>query len=174
MAQLVQLEVHPTTEGAVPGGDPIPYQAIGHYSDGSTADLTSVATWTSGDASVAAFSDNVLAPLGEGYASIQASVAGVTNDDAALAYVSTDSRPVIFYAGYADTYLTSSTGGDLVIEARVADPQNDVSIVVLFINGVALPGLPFNDSGIAADRIAGDGVLPAGYRTAALKPWLSP
>ncbi len=25
MARLVQLEVHPTTEGVVPGGDPIPY-----------------------------------------------------------------------------------------------------------------------------------------------------
>ena len=84
MARLVQLEVRPTTEGAVPGGDPIPYQAIGHYSDGSTADLTSVATWISGDASVAAFSGNVLTPLKDGYASIQANVAGVTNDDAAV------------------------------------------------------------------------------------------
>ena len=55
-AVLVAVTVSPPVT-SIPNGDTLPFTATGHYSDGSTSDLTSTVTWSSSDTSVATVSN---------------------------------------------------------------------------------------------------------------------
>ena len=160
LPELVRVEVMPATPAMGVGGQ-VPLTALGHYSDGTVTDVTQHTTWTTGDSFVAGFSGNVLTGLTEGYATVRATVAGIHNDDAAMATVSNDTAPKILYAGWGDTYLTTSSGGSWRLEARVADAQNDVIGVLLFSAGTPLYEVVFNDDGTGLDMVAGDGTWTA-------------
>ena len=65
------------------------FTATGNYSDGSTADLTLAATWSSSNTAVATIDDTGLATgHGEGSAEIAASEAGITSGPASLTVTS--------------------------------------------------------------------------------------
>ncbi len=75
-AVLVAVTVSPTA-ASVPNGETQPFSATGHYSDGTTKDLTDVVTWSSSDTSVASVSNSVgsqgeVTGVGTGVATITA------------------------------------------------------------------------------------------------------
>ena len=75
-AVLLTVAVSPAAT-SIPLGETAPFTAIGHYSDGSTQDLTKSVTWTTSDSSVATVSDatgtqGVVTAAGTGLATITA------------------------------------------------------------------------------------------------------
>lgn len=56
-ATLVSIAINPAG-ATISQGQSLQYQAIGTYSDGSTQDITAVATWTSSDSTIASISNN--------------------------------------------------------------------------------------------------------------------
>jgi hypothetical protein len=78
---LIRLVVSPQYPSIIDSGAAQAFTATGHYSDGSTQDLTSTATWTSSNATVATVNSSGMATSGvlgsgqaAGFSSIQASV----------------------------------------------------------------------------------------------------
>jgi len=86
-AKLVQVQITPFGP-TIPVGFNTQLQATGIYSDNSTQDLTTLATWTSSAPSVASVSDagatkGQLSPLTAGGTTVRASYGGVTGTDIA-------------------------------------------------------------------------------------------
>jgi hypothetical protein len=117
-AVLERIEVVP--QGlSVPAGLTVTYGAIGVYSDGSTADLTSVAVWTSSDPAVASFET---VPL------VRARAAGSTTISAAHAGLTATSLLTVtaldqltLRVDPAVATLPPGTGLDLVAELVTGD-----------------------------------------------------
>jgi uncharacterized protein YjdB len=76
-ATLQQLTVSPATTSAAPGSA-VQFRVEGAYSDGSTLDLTSSATWTSSDPTVATVSGGTARGVHKGVATISATKDGLT------------------------------------------------------------------------------------------------
>lgn len=83
---LVVVSIEITPESAtIAVGETQQFTAMGTYSDGSTADITAVATWTSSDIVVATIDDAGLATgTDEGVAEITASLEGITGEPSTL------------------------------------------------------------------------------------------
>jgi len=81
-ATLQSITVAPET-APVASGQTQAFTATGHYSDGSTQDLTAVATWTSSGTAVATMSGAVATGVGEGTSTIAAEYGG-QSDQATL------------------------------------------------------------------------------------------
>jgi uncharacterized protein YjdB len=75
-AQLTSIDV--SSVPALPLGLSASVTATGHYSDGTTADLTSQVTWTSSAPAVASVANGVVTSLGLGSTTITASLGGVS------------------------------------------------------------------------------------------------
>ncbi len=74
---LTSIAVTPATSTLWVGLDPQQFTATGHYSDGTTQNLTSSATWSSSSTNVAQISAaGVATPLSEGSVSISATKSG--------------------------------------------------------------------------------------------------
>src|SRR5262249_53554740 len=80
----------------------------------------------------------------------------LNNDRPVIAVGTNDSRPVILYAGWDDTYSVAGQPSRVAVTARVADKDNDVIWVGLLVNGN--PYLTLRDDGTQGDTVAGDGV----------------
>lgn len=156
MPSLVRVEVRPAGVGLAVGGSRT-LQAIGHYSDGSTEDVTRYATWSTGAASVATLSGNVVTAVANGTAALRATVAGIASNSPALVSVSSSTRPRVLYAGWADSYMVAGQPSTLRVEACVADSQNDMLALSLFA-GSAHISSAFVDNGTNGDRVAADGI----------------
>ena len=73
---LVSVSVAPTTVNTAPGATQ-QFSAMGHYSDGSTADLTSAVTWNTSTPGVAAVNNSGMVSVqGVGSATITAGIMG--------------------------------------------------------------------------------------------------
>ena len=75
---LSSITVTPASQSVIVTSPPITYTATGNYTDGSTQNLTSSATWTSSATSVATLSNNVATVAGTGSTTISAMSQGVT------------------------------------------------------------------------------------------------
>ena len=87
-ATLVSIQLTPPSP-SVPKGLTQQFTATGVYSDNSTQDLTSAATWSSSDSSIAGISNTsgsngLASATGVGSSSISASLGGITSADATL------------------------------------------------------------------------------------------
>jgi hypothetical protein len=82
---LVYIDVNPDTT-IVPIGDKVQYKAVGTYEDGSTVDLSKVASWTSSTAAVASIGSNsgYVSTLTAGTTQITASYNGISSAAATL------------------------------------------------------------------------------------------
>ncbi len=78
---LVSIDVAPQT-ASVPKGLTQAFTATGHYSDGSTHDLTAVATWTSSDGTIATLSAGVATGVAQGLATVTAAYGDRTGSGA--------------------------------------------------------------------------------------------
>jgi hypothetical protein len=79
-AELVDLQVSPPV-AEVAAGQQLPYLAIGTFTDGTQADVTSMVTWQSSDAAVAQLS-NALDSLGVAFARVMGQVVVTAVDPA--------------------------------------------------------------------------------------------
>jgi uncharacterized protein YjdB len=112
MATLQTITVAP--QGAsLAAGATASYAALGHYSDGSTLDLTAQVTWSSSDTAVATVSN-----AGDSPGRVTAVATGSANIKAALGGVSgtaslTVTPPVLVSIGVTPANATLSVGGTL-------------------------------------------------------------
>ncbi len=74
---LKSLTLHPSTPQTLRVQCPVQFTVYGNYSNGTTQNLTSSATWTSSNPKVATVSGGLVKPLCKGTATISATVAGV-------------------------------------------------------------------------------------------------
>jgi hypothetical protein len=112
---LQSITVSPTAPSII-AGNTEQYSATGNYSDGSTQNLTSSATWTSSNTTVATVSAAGLATtLTEGAATIAASLQSITGSTSLTATALTVQVSVVASdsAGHPLTYLWQSTDGTI-------------------------------------------------------------
>lgn len=102
---LTSVSLSGPTTGSV--GQTLSYVATGHYSDGSTANLTSVATWNSSNTSVATVSSGQVSVLAAGTTGIKATVSGVVSPTITL----TVSAPPTLPGTPSNPTPTSGVGG---------------------------------------------------------------
>jgi len=96
---LVSITVAPANQTLILGGNTQQYTATANYSDGTTSDVTSSATWASSNPGVATITATGLAStIGSGYTSITASYNGVTSLPVTLG-VETPGGYVMFLGG---------------------------------------------------------------------------
>ncbi len=123
-AELRSLAVSPAT-ASIPAGDSQQFTATGTYSDGSTADLSADASWTSDATSVATVDASGLASgLAVGDATISASYGGFSAD-AALTVTADNQPPTASDDSYStpeDTSLSVVAPGVLQNDS---DPEGD-------------------------------------------------
>ncbi len=74
---LQSIAVTPATAFITPGGI-FPYSAVGTFSDGSTQDISTIATWSAVNTTVATMSSRVATAQGIGQSNITASVGGIS------------------------------------------------------------------------------------------------
>jgi trimeric autotransporter adhesin len=74
---LKSLTLHPSTPQTLQVQCPVQFTVYGNYSNGTTQNLTSSATWTSSNPKVATVSGGLVKPLCKGTTTISATVAGV-------------------------------------------------------------------------------------------------
>jgi len=87
---LFSIEVTPNPPSSLAISSLQQFDAIGTYSDGSTADITSQVTWASSNTTVATISSDGLATAaGAGTANITASVDGITSPPVGLPVIAT-------------------------------------------------------------------------------------
>lgn len=82
-ATLLSIAVTPSS-GMVTTGNTLQLTATGTYSDGTTANLTPSATWTSSDSGVAQIAAGVVTGISNGSVSITAAQSGVTSPSASV------------------------------------------------------------------------------------------
>jgi hypothetical protein len=104
---LVSITLTPASQWLFLGGNAQQYTATGNYSDGSTGDLTSVATWTSSYPSVATISSpgGLASTTGSGLTSITASYNGVTSPSATLLVKTPGAYPMFLGGGSSAMFL---------------------------------------------------------------------
>ena len=137
LGSLERVEVVPAVVGAAPGSQ-VTYQAWGIYDNGAREDVTAHAVFDAG--ALGGFSGNVFsAGSSQGLCSVRATVHGVESDNAAVVNITADSKPVIVYAGYADSYV-SGTPSEFVVEIGVADVDDNVALVQMAYQGSPVPG----------------------------------
>ncbi|HEY0923312.1 ice-binding family protein [Rheinheimera pacifica] len=154
-ASLTSISVIPQNPTVV-AGLTRQFSAIGNYSDGSTADLTSVANWTSDTVSVAsmnasqALNSGLATGLSTGMTLIQASSAGVeastTLTVTAASLVSVDVTPANATARVNETEQFTATGNysdgsTANISSSVVWASSDTSVAVLNASGQLNSGL---------------------------------
>lgn len=164
--ELDRLRVSPLTLVTSPGTQ-TSFTVEGVYvneaGEEKTRDLTLDAVFQISDLNVGTFSGNVLSAGSDGLAVVNVYVGGYRQEDVPMVLVGTSGPkpPIILHAGYADTYLSQAAGPQpLTVEVRVADYQNDVTGIVVNTAGQPpfAPPQAANDSGLAGDRRAGDGI----------------
>jgi uncharacterized protein YjdB len=72
------LSLTPSTQQALTVGSKLQISVTGGYSDGSTQNLTNVATWTTSDPTVATVHAGLVTAVGSGHASIYAAYGGAS------------------------------------------------------------------------------------------------
>lgn len=162
--KLDRLRVSPLTLATAPGTQTT-FTVEGVYvndaGEEQVRDVTAYAVFQISDASVGTFAGNILTSNGDGLAVVNAYLGGRRQEDVPMVLVGTEKPPLILHAGYADTYLSQAAGPQpLTVEVRVADCQNDVTAIVVNTVGQSpfAPPQAANDSGLAGDRRAGDGI----------------
>ncbi len=158
---LTSITVTPTNQLIVKTGT-VTYTATGHFSDGSTQDLTGTAVWTSSKTTVATMAANVATGVGAGATTITATSGGIqgstplTVSTAALTSITiapaTMNLPIGFSAQLAATghfadgstanltsiavWTTSSAGAVTVTDGKVTAVSAAPATITATSNGV--------------------------------------
>ncbi len=125
---LESIEVTPTSATVAVGGSR-QYTATGSYSDGSTENITSSATWSSSDPGVATVSSGLATGVSEGTTSITATLDGLS--DAASLTVTSSSGGEGLRVEFTDDWTEVRTAGRNTFvtasaELRVLDGDDNV------------------------------------------------
>lgn len=170
------LELTPRTVGMNATGGTAQLTAKVVYSDGTKVDVSSQVTWTQDVSAVMGLSSAGLATATgvEGSSKVYATLGSFVSNPSYV-YASNANEPAVLYAGYADSYLVSTSSPNppanpkLRVVARVAQRANAPLYVGMLTPSYSTwpyPTLPvvdylqLHDDGSAAhgDDLAGDGV----------------
>ena len=139
-ATLTSITLSPGS-GQVAVGGTLQFTATGNYSDGSTQNLTSTATWTTSNSNAATVSAGLVDGIGVGAAQITASYIGVSSSAAPLNvgtssdyFVATNGNDS--WSGTLPTPNTSNTDGPF---ATIAKAQTAVQALIAGANGRTTP-----------------------------------
>ena len=168
---LVAAGLSPTGPAVTVGGT-VQFTLHGHYSDGSTKDLTSSATWSSSSPLISINNTGLATGLSPGVGNISVNYgSGLITDSTALNVTTMTLNNSILQGNYVFTYSGSdSTGSRLVVGVFVADGQGKITGGQIDSNdssGVVSTAIPSGSYTVFPD---GRGTLnlqssPMSYRT---------
>ena len=146
-ATLTSIALSPTSANLAPGSS-ITFQANGTYSDGTTANLTGLATWASSAPSVATVANGVTLGQSAGPANITASYQGQMGTAAVLvttqpltAITITPSNPTTYVGVAVSLVATGTTAQGPVILTPSATWASSASSVATVSNAATRQGL---------------------------------
>ncbi|AEH16452.1 protein of unknown function DUF823 (plasmid) [Shewanella baltica OS117] len=158
-AVITAIQVTPSPV-VVPKGEYQALQAIATYSDGSSANVTSVVTWTPTDTAVAVVTDGVLRGVGVGDTELTASRGDITSDtvavtvtDAVITAIQVTPSPVVVPKGEyqaLQAIATYSDGSSANVTSVVTWTPTDTAVAVV-TDGV-LRGVGVGDTELTASR----------------------
>ncbi|WP_406675681.1 Ig-like domain-containing protein [Shewanella baltica] len=158
-AVITAIQVTPSPV-VVPKGEYQALQAIATYSDGSSANVTRVVTWTPTDTAVAVVTDGVLRGVGVGDTELTASRGDITSDtvavtvtDAVITAIQVTPSPVVVPKGEyqaLQAIATYSDGSSANVTSVVTWTPTDTAVAVV-TDGV-LRGVGVGDTELTASR----------------------
>ncbi len=156
-ATLLTIEVTPASSVSVPLGKTQQFTATGTYSNNTTQDLTSVATWFSSNELVSTVSNTVgskglATTLAEGSTAISAQFSGVTSNSATLTVTAPElvsiavfpHNPVVVISGTTTTQQFQAVGlftDNSLVDLTTSVSWNSSNSFVARINIPGSPGL---------------------------------
>jgi Tol biopolymer transport system component len=166
------------------------FTATAHFSDGSAADITSAATWSSSNTSVATISNpgGVATPIGLGNSTIQASSAGTTGSTlltvtpppvpGTLQEVSAPAPGVAGSPGTSSEPFVSATGRYVVFisDSKVLIPADTSTGAQVFVRDTCIGALTACTPSIerVSENANGDPETSTGHILQVVNPFITP
>ena len=158
-AQLVSIDVTPT-DSTLPNGTTKQYTAIGHFTDGSSQDISNSVTWVSGNTTIATVSNTQptaglatantvgTTDISAQLSGVTSNLAGLTSTDAVLTTIDINPMEPSIAVGLSQQFSATGTYSDLTT-ADITDVvtwQSTLSSVATVSNATGNAGLAISFS----------------------------